>query len=165
MPEAEALFCAFHPGVPTSLRCNRCGRPICVRCAVQTPVGYRCRDCVAGQQALFFNARPLDYGVAALVAILAGLVTAPLVSFLGFWVFLLGPAVGSGTAEVVHRLIGRRRGRWIWLTVGVGLAVGLLAARAPGLLHGPTLSLRWVWDGLYLAMAISTAIGYLRFWR
>lgn len=165
MAEGETLFCAFHPGVPTTLRCNRCGRPICVRCAVQTPVGYRCRECVAGQQAAFFNARPLDYGIAAVVAALIGLIAAPIVSMLGFWVILIGPLVGSLAAEAVHRLIGRRRGRWIWLVVSGGLVAGLAAIRLPLLIASPALLPRLLWDGVYLATAVSTVIGYLRFWR
>ena len=35
-------YCANHPGVETSLRCNKCGKPICAKCAVRTPTGYRC---------------------------------------------------------------------------------------------------------------------------
>ncbi len=162
---AETLFCVFHPSTPTTLRCNRCGRPICARCAVQTPVGYRCRACVAGQQALFFNARPFDYGVAAAVATGIGLVAALAVSALGFWVILVGPLVGSLAAEAVHRLIGRRRGRWIWLVVSGGLAAGLAVMRLPVLVASPARLTGLLWDGIYLAMAISTAVGYLRFWR
>ncbi len=165
MAEGETLFCAFHPGIPTALRCNRCGRPICVRCAVQTPVGYRCRECVAGQQAIFFNARWMDYGIAAVVAVLSGLISAPIVAALSFWAIFAGPLVGSLTAEAVHRLIGRRRGRWIWLVVSVGLAVGLAVWRLPLLRASPLLLTRFLWDGIYLALAISTIIGYLRFWR
>ncbi len=165
MAGEETLFCAFHPSVPTVLRCNRCGRPICIRCAVQTPVGYRCRECVAGQHALFFNARPLDYGAAALIATAIGLLAASVVAALGFWAVLAGPLVGSLTAEAVHRLIGRRRGRWIWLVVSGGLAVGVVVLRLPLVLAAPFPVARLLWDGIYLALAISTVIGYLRFWR
>ena len=37
--------CATHPNVETELACGRCGKPICPRCLVYTPVGARCRDC------------------------------------------------------------------------------------------------------------------------
>src|SRR5688572_1451926 len=39
-------FCAIHTSVETTLRCNKCGRYMCVKCAVRTPVGYRCKQCV-----------------------------------------------------------------------------------------------------------------------
>ena len=39
----ETTYCAVHPDRETSLQCNRCGRYMCVECAVHTPVGYRCR--------------------------------------------------------------------------------------------------------------------------
>src|SRR5918998_6686415 len=37
--------CTYHPNVMTGLRCSRCGKPICPRCGVRTPVGLRCPDC------------------------------------------------------------------------------------------------------------------------
>src|SRR5215212_8141275 len=43
--ESGVLYCANHPNVQTNLRCSRCGKPICARCRVATPVGYRCYDC------------------------------------------------------------------------------------------------------------------------
>ncbi|MGC9334733.1 MAG: B-box zinc finger protein, partial [Anaerolineae bacterium] len=55
------LYCANHPNVETLLRCNRCGKPICTRCAVSTPVGYRCRECVGQQQSSFYPGGTLDY--------------------------------------------------------------------------------------------------------
>ena len=35
----DTLYCANHPTIATSLRCNRCNKPICHKCAVLTPVG------------------------------------------------------------------------------------------------------------------------------
>ena len=32
--EEEILYCTVHPTVQTTLRCNRCGRPMCTKCAV-----------------------------------------------------------------------------------------------------------------------------------
>ena len=50
------IYCANHPAVETTLRCNRCGKPICAECAVRTPTGYRCKECVRGQQKIFDTA-------------------------------------------------------------------------------------------------------------
>ncbi|MCH8191720.1 MAG: hypothetical protein IIC80_10265 [Chloroflexi bacterium] len=39
------MQCATHPTVETHLTCQKCGKAICFRCMVQTPVGYRCPEC------------------------------------------------------------------------------------------------------------------------
>ena len=49
------------------LRCNRCERPICTECAVLTPTGYRCKECVRGQQKVFDTAKWFDYPLAIIV--------------------------------------------------------------------------------------------------
>jgi len=45
--EAEQLYCYGHPKTPTRLRCSRCNRPICGRCAIPVSVGQHCPECVA----------------------------------------------------------------------------------------------------------------------
>ncbi len=44
--EAET-YCYGHPDTPTRLRCSRCDRPICGRCAIPASVGQHCPECVA----------------------------------------------------------------------------------------------------------------------
>ena len=39
------MKCATHPDTETNLKCGKCGKPICPKCMVQTPVGARCREC------------------------------------------------------------------------------------------------------------------------
>ena len=45
--EDEQLYCYGHPNTPTRLRCSRCDRPICGRCAIPASVGQHCPECVA----------------------------------------------------------------------------------------------------------------------
>lgn len=45
--ESEETFCYNHPKTPTRLRCSRCERPICGRCAIPASVGQHCPNCVA----------------------------------------------------------------------------------------------------------------------
>ncbi|MFU8773748.1 MAG: B-box zinc finger protein, partial [Anaerolineales bacterium] len=66
--EVEELFCVNHPQTETTLRCNRCEDPICARCAVLTPTGYRCKDCIRGLQKSFDTAEWYDYGVSFILA-------------------------------------------------------------------------------------------------
>ena len=42
-----SLTCYLHPKTPTGLRCSRCDRPICGRCAIPASVGQHCPNCVA----------------------------------------------------------------------------------------------------------------------
>ena len=43
----DQLYCYGHPNEPTRLRCSRCDRPICGRCAIPASVGQHCPECVA----------------------------------------------------------------------------------------------------------------------
>lgn len=130
----EVLYCANHPNVETVLRCNRCNKPICVQCAVQTPVGYRCKECVAELQAHYFNAQSWDYPIAAAVtlflSIFVGAFLPWLMSMLPYgwlFVFFLTPPVSGGIAEAARRAVGRRRGKYMWLVASAaGVLGGLL---------------------------------------
>ncbi|MDF1501195.1 MAG: B-box zinc finger protein [Anaerolineales bacterium] len=122
-----SLLCANHPNRETTLRCNRCEKPICAQCAVLTPVGYRCRECVRGQQKVFNTSRSFDFPIAAGTAfILVGFATAVL-DFLGFWGLFIAPVVGGGVAEVIRWMVRRRRHQYLPLLTAVAGALGVLA--------------------------------------
>jgi len=136
----EVLYCTVHPTVETSLRCNKCGRPMCIKCARRTPVGYRCKECVSNQQAIFFNAQPLDPLIQLVVSTLLSVVGAFLVGVLlsrlsfFFLTLILGiPAsafIGGLIADIAHRAAGRRHGRYAWIAVGAGIIIGALIVGA-----------------------------------
>ena len=129
MSDDQVTYCSYHPSVETRLRCSKCGNPICPKCAVQTPVGFRCPDCVRVQQAVFYTATPLDYVIAAVVGLVASTVAGFIMGRLGIFLSLiLGGVVGGAIAEVVRWATGRRRGRWIWLVVSGCIVVGALTA-------------------------------------
>jgi hypothetical protein len=125
----ETLYCVNHPKTPTSLRCNKCGKAICSKCAVRTPVGYRCKDCIREQQAVFYTATGLDYVIAAVVGLVGGALGAIVAGMVGlFFAFFLSPLAGVLTAEAVRFAVRRRRGRYTWLVVGAAIAVATLGA-------------------------------------
>jgi len=126
-----ALHCANHPAVETTLRCNRCEKPICTKCAVQTPVGYRCRECVRGQQAVFETTKTLDYPVAAVVAAVGSGLGAGVLGYVGFWGFFVAPVAGGALAEVVRIATRRRRARRLPLVAALAGAVGVLPTLVP----------------------------------
>jgi len=109
MPDETTLYCYVHPTRETQLRCNRCERPICDQCAILTPTGYRCRECVRSQQKTFETAKPADLVLAPLVAAGLALVGSLLVRFLGFFTLFLAPLAGMVIAESVRFISNKRR--------------------------------------------------------
>jgi tetratricopeptide (TPR) repeat protein len=165
----QVLFCANHPETETTLRCNRCGKPVCVRCVELTEVGYRCKECIRQQQNVFFTAETKDYFVLAIVSfVLAALATPIIELLLGmlglfFGIILavfLGPAVGGAAATIIRRSVGRRRGRYMGL-IGViaiilGVGFGLLAASMFGM------RINLIPMAVFLFLSLSTIYATLR---
>jgi hypothetical protein len=127
------LRCAYHPDRETTLRCNRCEKPICTKCAVLTPVGYRCKECVRGQQSVFETARTADFVIAAVVSAVGVGIAVALLKIIGFWGFFVAPIVGGGLAEIVRAAVRRRRGRKLPLVAAIAGTVGVLPTLLPAL--------------------------------
>jgi len=127
--------CAYHPDRETTLRCNRCGKPICTECAVLTDVGYRCPDCVAELTGRFYHAQPkhvvFALVAAAVLGFLAGVAAVLAVGFIGFWaIFLIMPLAGL-VAEGIWRAGARHRARHLNLYASaVVLIFGVLGVIA-----------------------------------
>ncbi|MDZ4766115.1 MAG: B-box zinc finger protein [Chloroflexota bacterium] len=123
----ERTYCAVHPDRETGLRCNKCGRLMCVDCAVQTPVGYRCRECVRGIQQKFYNATQADYlqvfiVCALITGVAAGIAGAIRIPIL--FLLLLGLPIGGAIAELTVRIVQKRRGARLDMTAMAGAVVG-----------------------------------------
>jgi hypothetical protein len=123
----QKTYCTVHPNVETGLKCNKCGRYMCIKCAVKTPVGYRCRQCVNQQQQGYYNASNVDYLIAAVVSFVIGLPAGYIFPRLGLFFILIGAIpVGGFIGELVHRAVGRRRGQFTWLIAAGGVVVAAL---------------------------------------
>jgi hypothetical protein len=122
----HVLVCANHANRETTLRCNRCNKPICAQCAIQTPVGYRCKECVRGHQKVFDTARQIDYPIAGVVSAIGLGVGMFLLGFLNWWGLFVAPVVGGGMADVVRWAVRRRRGRYLPLAAVIGGLLGML---------------------------------------
>ena len=127
------LYCYVHPNRETSLRCNNCNRPICASCAVRTPTGYRCRECVRSHQKAFNTSEWYDYILGFIVAAALSAVAAFLVTLIGgigfFGWFLIAagaPTAAVAIAEGVRAATRRRRSRALFITVAVGVVLGAL---------------------------------------
>lgn len=170
--------CSYHPNVLTNLRCSRCGKPICPKCAVRTPVGMRCPEC-AGVRGLptyrtTSTALVKATGAGLIVAIAVGV----LWGFYPDWQFYLALLLGFGVAEAMAWACNAKRGRDLQI-LAVGLILlGLVLGRVVFVWHNDLpwsifhhldnqivrdqiLYLRIIPDLLFAVMAM--AIGWIRF--
>jgi hypothetical protein len=129
----ETLYCYVHPNRETSLRCNNCNRPICASCAIHTPTGYRCRECVRGQQQTFNTAEWYDYIIGfVLAAILSGIASflVTLIGGFGFfgWIIIAAgaPTAAAVIAEALRLALRKHRSRSLFITVALGVVVGAI---------------------------------------
>lgn len=173
--EIEAVYCANHPNTETLLRCNKCGKPICMKCAQLTDVGYRCKDCIRTQQKVYFNAQswdnPIAFVVSFVVALIATPILATVLAFAGFFgwffAFIAGPSAGGILTQIIRWAVGKRRGRYLPYFAIAGIILGMAAGSFAGALFGVGRGM-----GLYLLfnlpmlifafLAASTAYRFLR---
>ncbi len=164
------MRCAIHPDIETSLRCGKCGKPICPKCLVQTPVGARCPDCARLYKLPTFKVTTQYYlravGTALGMAIVCGLVWGVVLGLMPFFYlnFLLAAGVGYAIGEVVSLSVNRKRGTGLAIVAGTAVAISYLVSLLSP--WGPALvlfSLRFlVIDLLALALGIFVAVTRLR---
>jgi hypothetical protein len=159
------VYCANHPTVETTLRCNKCGKPICARCAVRTPTGYRCKECVRGQQKTFETAEWIDFllgfgtaGVLGFVASLLALLVSGF-SFIGWFLIVVGaPTAGMIIAEGVRQVTRKHRSRSLFITVAAAVVLAALPVIIFNLISFNLFGL--IFQGIYLFIA--TPVVYTR---
>jgi hypothetical protein len=126
------MKCATHPEVETNLRCGKCGKLICPKCMVQTPVGARCPDCAKLYRLPTYCVYTKHYliamgtglGMAIACGAIWGLIDRA-VSFL-YLSLLLAPAVGYVIGEVVSLSVNRKRGTGLASIGGVAVVIGYI---------------------------------------
>ena len=159
------LYCANHPNVETGLRCSNCDKPICPKCAVLTPTGYRCKDCVRNQQKVFDTVQWHDYPIAVIIAGVLSFLGSLVAGFIGFFTIFVAPIVGVIIAEAVRFAIRRRRSLRLYQLVTIAVVIASLPLLAPVLINlilggglvGSLLNL--LWQGLY-TVTVSTTVYY-----
>ena len=162
---AAPMYCANHPNVETSLRCNKCGKPICARCAVRTPTGYRCKECVRGQLKIFDTAVWYDYLLGFLTAAILGFLASLLarlvsgLSFIGWILIIIGaPSAGMVIAEGVRLVTRKHRSRPLFIVIAAAVVVGALPLVLIDLITLNVFGL--IFQGIYLFIA--TPVVYTR---
>lgn len=171
--------CTYHPDVTTRLRCSRCGTPICPRCMVSTPVGFRCPDCARGPRPAIYQAS----GGVLVKAIVTGVVIAvaagAIWGLFPRWQFYCALLLGFGVAEGIAWVTKYKRGPELRAVAMSCVLLGIVVSRlviawdspfltldlllnqpdAPGVREA--FQLRFIPD--FLFMAIPFGINWVRF--
>lgn len=166
--ESGLAYCYRHPDIQTGLRCNRCNKPICPKCARRTPVGFRCPDCIREQEEKFYSGGNLDYVIAAAIALPLSLIAAGLFTFVlgsfGFFTIIIGlfaaPAVAGFIAEAVRWGVGRRRSRYLGHVVAGCVILGTVPFLLFLLWAGSVYSL--LSPGIFVFLGTATVLARLR---
>ncbi|MBE7550121.1 MAG: tetratricopeptide repeat protein [Anaerolineales bacterium] len=167
-PDPGLTYCYRHPQTQTGLRCNRCNRPICPKCARRTPVGFRCPDCIREQEEKYYSGGNLDYVIAAAIALPLSLLAAALFTFVlnrfGFFTIIIGlfvaPAVAGFIAEAVRWGVGRRRSRYLSRVVAGCVILGAAPFLLILLLAGNFFAL--LAPGIFVFLGTATVLARLR---
>ena len=149
--EITPLYCYIHPDRETGLRCNRCERPICAQCAVRTPTGYRCKECVREQQKIFNTAEWYDYligfGTTVVLSLIASILLSVISGFIGFFMwfvsFAIAGAAGVFIANATQTALRKRRSKQLFWVVAAGVVVGALPVILFLLFTGNFFSIVW----------------------
>lgn len=182
-PRGE-VDCVCGSGIKTRLRCSRCGKPICYECMVESPVGYRCRDCSSGPRVAAYRTS----NALILRAVGAGFVVAIAIGFLWGnypnWGFYMALLLGFGTVEAMAWACNYKRGGDLQAAAFGAIAIGLLVSRYTIAMLNPEdwpfdMSMQFLLDNFdqevvrrvyylrvipdFIFMAIPFVIAYIRF--
>jgi hypothetical protein len=138
-PDADdgRLYCYRHPDRETWVRCGRCDRPICPRCAMQGPVGFRCKTCGKPAYDPLTSLKPRQALIGGLVAVAAGTLGGLIGLQLGFFIIIVGFFAGGLISDLVMRFTGFKRGPVMAAILLGGIAIGTVVAF--GISYGITL--------------------------
>lgn len=167
------MQCATHPSVETELRCGKCGKPICPRCLVHTPVGARCRECANLRRLPQFEVPPLFLVRGAAAGLGSGLVLGAVWGYLipfgfGFFLgFLVGLGLGYAVGEAVSAATNRKVGPQLQAAAIAGVVVAYVVRSAIAVANSRTFEWRDVFSNdiygyVVVLLAVVVAMNRLR---
>lgn len=156
-----ALHCATHPSVETYLRCAQCGKPICLRCLVMTPVGAKCVACARPRRLPTFQISPINVLVGLLtsigIALALGGVGSLLLRRVPLFVMLFPFLAGMAIGECVSVVVNRKRHLIFRVIVGLGVVVSYLALELGDfLVHAP---IELATSGMVIPLLLNVFVG------
>lgn len=130
-------FCYRHPDRETYVRCGRCDRPICTRCAMLGPVGLRCKTCGTPARDPLTHLTPFQLTFGLAVAVGAGTLGGLIGLRIGIFSIIAGFFIGGLVADALLRVTGYKRGPLMYALLGTGVLGGVLIATA--IMFGPAI--------------------------
>jgi len=149
--EPPPLYCYRHPDRETWVRCGRCDQPICTSCAMQGPVGLRCKTCGKPSRDALASLKPRQVAIGLAVASGLGAAVGYFGAQLGLFMVVLGFFAGTFIAQAIDRSIGIKRGPRILAVAIAGVALG-------GLI-GAALSMAGTWREIQIFAEAARAAG------
>ena len=128
------MKCATHSQVETNLRCSKCGKPICPKCMVQTPVGARCPDCARLSKLPTYQVSAQHYlkaiGTGLGMAVVCGIAWGSVMGVVPFFLLNLVLAAGVGYAigNVISLSVNHKRGPGLATIAGIAVAISYLVS-------------------------------------
>jgi hypothetical protein len=160
------MQCAKHPNVETNVTCGKCGKPICPKCMVQTPVGMRCKDC-AGLKKLPTYQVSTQYILRAIgaglgIGIVCGFAWWAIDLVLPFFFLRILIAAGAGYAvgEVISRAVNRKRGTVLAIIGGISATISFAIATGLSIPYFSPANI--IYCIIMLAAAVYLAVSRLR---
>ena len=124
LTEPQPLHCYRHPDRETYVRCGRCDQPICMGCAMQGPVGMRCKTCGKPARDALASMRPSQIAVGLAVSGGIAAVVGYVGAQFGWFMIVVGFFAGTIISEALDRTVGIKRGPRILAIAVTGILVG-----------------------------------------
>lgn len=164
------MKCANHPKTETNLRCGKCGKPICPKCMVDTPVGVRCRECAALSKAPTYDLST-KYKVQALVASIGcGVVLGVLWGLINqafsllYMNLLIAALAGYASGEIIGHATNKKRGNLPSIFAGLAVVIAFVVSILPpwgSLFEGASIMVI-ILDIISVCVGVFVAAGRLR---
>ena len=128
------MQCAKHPNIETNLACGKCGKPICTKCMVQTPVGIRCKDCAKLKSLPTYQVSSSYYfravGAGIGIALVGGFIWMAVNLILPFFFLRLfiAAGIGYGIGEVISLAVNRKHSTGLAIIGGASAALSFVIA-------------------------------------
>jgi hypothetical protein len=133
--------CTYHPNVRTRLRCSKCEKPICPRCYVDTPVGFRCPDCAGARGLPTYEASASIMVTSVVVGAVVAAAVGVLWGYFPSWQFYLALLLGFGVAESMSWAANYKRGPELQIAAIACVLLGLAISRVMIAYFSPVLGI------------------------